>query len=102
MGVERFVGGGNDFRMVREAEVVVGTEIDDRVRFSTVVQGGARFRGGEHLRLVKFDGPFARLMPFRENRRRLQRVLAVPDKEIVQAESSRIGFDRRRGLGDRL
>ena len=38
-------------------------------------------------------------MPAREGRGRLQRVLAVADEEIAQAEFAGIGFDRHTGIG---
>src|ERR1041385_5041473 len=80
------MSGGDYFRMIRQAEVVVGTEVDDRVRFAAVVKDGARFRRPEQLRLVQFDRPLTGLMPFRENRRRMKWIFAVPDEKIAQAE----------------
>ena len=55
--------------MIRQAEVIVGTEIDDGVRFAVIGDGGARIRGGEQLRLVEFDRPCPGLHPFRETGR---------------------------------
>ena len=47
VGVERFVGGGDHVRMIGEAEVVVGTKIDDRVRLASVIQDRARLGRAE-------------------------------------------------------
>ena len=94
MGIERFVRGRDDFRMVGEAKIIIRAEINDRVRLPAVIQHRAHFRRSEHLWFVKFDRPFAGLMPFRENRRRLQRIFAVADEKIAQAESTRISLDR--------
>src|SRR5687768_12299747 len=85
------------FRMVGQAEIIVGTEIDDRMRLAVIVEGSARFRRTEKLRLVQFDGPLPDMVPASEGRGWLQRVLAVADKEIAQAELAGIRFHAQTG-----
>ena len=92
VGAQRLVRGRDHFRMIGEAEIIVGTEIDDRMRLAVVIQRRPRFGRAQHLRLVKFDGPFAHLMPAREGRRRLERILAVADEKVAQAEFARDRF----------
>ena len=60
---ERFMRGRDDLGMIGEAEIIVGTEVDDRVRLAAVVQGRARFGWAEQLRFVELDRPFADLVP---------------------------------------
>ena len=99
VGAERFMRGGDDLGMIGQAEVIVGTKINDRMGFPPVIQRRAGLGGTEQLRLVQFDGPLRGAMPFREDRRRLQRVFAVADEEIAQAKIAGIALERRRSLG---
>src|SRR5687768_6315978 len=94
--------GRHHFRMVRLAEIIVRTEINDRMRFAVIIQGRPRFGRAQHRRLIEFDGPFAHLMPPGEGRRRLERVLTVADEEVAQAEFAWIVLHRHAGIGLRL
>ena len=74
------VRGCDHFRVIGQTQIVVGTEIDDRMRFAVVVKRGPRFGRAEELRLVQLDGPLPDMVPSREGRGRFQRILAVADK----------------------
>ena len=39
---ERLRGCRNDFRVVRQAEIIIGAKVDDRFRFAFVLNRGAR------------------------------------------------------------
>ena len=54
--------------------------------FAVVLNCGARIRRREHFRLVKRGSPQAGTVPLGEGGRRFERVLAVANKEIAQAE----------------
>ena len=71
------MGCGDDFGVIGQAEVIVGTMINDRERFPVVVDGGARFGGREKSWLVQFNGPRANMHPPGEAGRGLERIVAL-------------------------
>jgi hypothetical protein len=56
------------------------------------VKNGPRFGGAEKLRLVQLNGPLSDVVPSGKSRGRLQRIPAVANKEIAQAELAGIRF----------
>src|SRR6186713_2550858 len=72
--------------MIGQAKVIVGAEIDDRLRLAAVGDGGAGFGGGAQLGLVKFDRPRARLHPSGEAGRGLKRIASFAREEVTEAE----------------
>ena len=90
VGFERFVRGRNHFGMIGEAKIIVGTEIDYRLRLALVFDSGARFRGGEQGGLVQFNGPRAKVHPPCEAGRGLKRIAGFASEKITQTEFCRI------------
>src|SRR5437870_12645431 len=90
VGIERVVRRRDDLGMIGEAEIIVGTKIDDGLRFAVVSNAGAGVRTGEQFRLIQFNRPRAGLHPGGETWRSLQRVAAFTREEIAQTEFCRV------------
>src|SRR5882672_4570869 len=69
--LQRSVCCGNDFGMICQAEVIVGTKVDHRARPAVVIDGRARVGTSEQLRFVKFYREPSLSHPMRESGRRL-------------------------------
>ena len=51
--LQSFVRGGDDFGVIGQSEIIVGTKIDDRVRLAVVMDRGPRIGCRQHFRLVQ-------------------------------------------------
>ena len=66
---------GDYIGMICQTEVVIGTKIDDRMRFAVVFDNRARVGCGKHFRLIEFAGPPAIAHPFGKCGGSLKRIL---------------------------
>src|SRR2546430_15871133 len=87
---KRLVGSGDDLGMIGEAEIIVGTEINDRARLAVVTNRCARFGAGEQFRLIEFNRQSAGLHPAGKGWWSLQRIAAFARDEIAQTKFCRI------------
>jgi len=84
------MGNGQHLGMIGKAEIIVGAEINNRPRFSTIVNNGARICGGEELRFVQFNRPRTKTYPVRKARWSLQRIVAFARQKIAQTKFCRV------------
>ena len=83
---EGLVGRGNHFRVIGQAEVIVGAKIDDRLRLAVVLNRSASVGRAEHVGLVKFRGPRYRVpAPFRKAGRWRKWIATLAYDEIAKA-----------------
>jgi len=88
--IQRIVCGCDNFRVIRQAEIIVRTKIDDAVRFATVIYFRARVSAGKEFWLVEFNRPRARPHPGGETWRCFKRVAAFAREKIAQTMFCRI------------
>ena len=75
---ESLLSGGYDLGVIGQAEVIVGTEIDDGVWLALVLECGPGVGAPEHLRLIKLSRSAAGPNPLRKSGGCLKRVVAFP------------------------
>ena len=88
--LQRFLRCGDDFGMICQPEIIVGTKVDHRTRPAVVIDGRARIGTGEQLRFVKFHREFGLSHPMRESGRRLERITRFVCQKITQTEFCRV------------
>src|SRR5205823_13565698 len=84
--LQRFLRCGDDFGMICQAEIIVGTKVDHRTRPAVVIDGRARIGTGEQLRFVKFHRERCLSHPMRESGRRLERITRFMRQKITRSE----------------
>src|SRR5438876_9742394 len=87
---ERLVCGGQHFRVICEAKIIVRAEIDHRSRLAAIIDHGARICSREEFRLIQLNRPRTDAHPICEARWSLQRVVAFARQKITQAELRRV------------
>ena len=86
--------GSKHVGVIRQAQVIVRTEVDHLPWFPGIVDRGPGIRSREKLGLVQFNGPSAELHPVCKARGGLQRVVAFASQEITQTKLCRINVHR--------
>src|SRR5436190_11273206 len=90
MGAESFMRSGQHLWVIRKAEIIIRTEIDDRLRFALVINQSTRIRTGKQLGLVKFNRPRPDAHPVCKARWSLQRITAFTRQKVTQTEFCRV------------
>ena len=82
--------GGQHFRVIGKAQIIVRAEIDHRPRLPCVIDHRARICGCEELRFIQFNRPRAKTNPVCKGRWSLQRVVAFARQKITQIKLCRV------------
>src|SRR5437763_15307135 len=86
MSPERFVRCSDYLGVIGKAEISVGAKINDRLRLTTITNGGTSVSGGQELWLIQLDCPRANSHPISKTWRGLKRIIGLARKEIAKAE----------------
>src|SRR5437763_14407109 len=96
MGPERFVRCSDYLRVIGKAEIIVGAEINDRLRLATITNGGTSVSGGQEFWLIQLDRPRANSHPISKTWRGLKRIIGLACEEIAKAEFCRVWVHTQR------
>src|SRR5436309_15972909 len=90
MSPERFVRCSDYLGVIGKAEIIVGAKINDRLRLTTITNGGTSVSGGQEFWLIQLDRPGANSHPIGTTWRGLKSLIVLDRKEIPQAYFCRI------------
>src|SRR6266513_639423 len=99
MSPERFVRCSDYLGVIGKAEIIVGAKIDDRLRLTTITNGGTSVSGGQKFWLIQLDRPRANPHPVSKTWRGLKRIIGLAREEIAKAEFCRVFTHTQRSLG---
>src|SRR5205807_6851309 len=85
--------------VIGKAEIIVGAKINDRLRLTTITNGGTSVSGGQEFWLIQFGRPRANSHPIGKTWRGLKRIIGLARKEIAKAEFCRVFTHRQRSPG---
>src|SRR5207244_2943629 len=90
MSPERFVRCSDYLGVIGKAEIIVGAEINDRLRLATITNGGTSVSGGQEFWLIQLDRPRANSHPISKTWRGLKRIIGLACEEIAKTEFCRV------------
>src|SRR5216117_3625720 len=90
MSIQSLVCSRDHLWVIGQPQVVVRTEIDDRMWFAVVIEGGPRLGWTKKLRFVQLNEPLPKMVPSSKGRWRFQGIFAVANKKIAQAKPGRM------------
>src|SRR6185312_6495671 len=96
---ERFVRCGDYLGVIGKTEIIVGAKINDRLRLTTITNGGTSVSGGQEFWLIQLDRPRANSHPIGKTWRGLKRIVGLARKEIAKAEFCRVFTHTQRSQG---
>jgi hypothetical protein len=99
MSPERFVCCSDYLGVIGKAEIIVGAKINDRLRLTTITNGGTSVSGGQEFWLIQLDRPRANSHPIGKTWRGLKRIIGLAREEIAKAEFCRVFTHTQRSLG---
>src|SRR5437660_9792637 len=99
MSPERLVRCSDYLGVIGKTERIVGAKINDRLRLTTITNGGTSVRGSQEFWLIELDRPCANSHPIGKTWRGLKRIIGLARKEIAKAEFCRVFTHRQRSLG---
>src|SRR6478736_949263 len=99
MSPERFVRCCDYLGVIGKTEIIVGAKINDRLRLTTITNGGTRVSAGQEFWLIQLDRPRANSHPISKTWRGLKRSIGLAREEIAKAEFCRVFTHTQRSLG---
>src|SRR5438105_7656507 len=99
MSPERFVRCSDYLGVIGKAEIIVGAKINDRLRLTTITNGGTSVSAGQEFWLIQFDRPRANSHPISKTWRGLKRIIGLAREEVAKAEFCRVLTHTQRSLG---
>src|SRR5438309_6820158 len=90
MSPERFVRCSDYLGVIGKTEIIVGAKINDRLRLTTITNGGASVGGSQEFWLIQLDRPRANSHPVGKTWRGLKRIIGLAREEIAKAEFGRV------------
>src|SRR5213595_279928 len=99
MSPERFVRCSDYFGVIGKAEIIVGAKINDRLRLTTITNGGTSVSAGKEFWLIQLDRPRANSHPISKTWRSLKRIIGLAREEIAKAEFCRVFTHTQGSLG---
>src|SRR6266513_6136483 len=99
MSPERFVRCSDYLGVICKAEIIVGAKINDRLRLTTITNGGTSVSGVQEFCLIQLDCPRANSHPISKTWRGLKRIIGLAREEIAKAEFCRVFTHTQRSLG---
>jgi hypothetical protein len=85
--------------MIGKTEIIVGTKINDRLRLTTITNGGTSVSAGQEFWLIQLDRPRAHSHPIGKTWRGLKRIIGLACEEIAKAEFCRVFTHTQGSLG---
>src|SRR5438874_8573160 len=99
MSPDRFVRCRDYAGVIGKAEIIVGAKLNDRLRLTTITNGGTSVSGGQEFWLIQLDRPRANWHPISKTRLGLKRIISLARKEIAKAEFCRVFTHTQSSLG---
>src|SRR6476646_5651638 len=99
MSPERFVRCSDYLGVIGKTEIIVGAQINDRLRLNTITNGGTSVSGSQEFWLIQLDRPRANSHPIGKTWRGLKRIIGLARKEIAKAEFCRVFTHTQRSQG---
>src|SRR5438045_9050816 len=99
MSPERFLRCSDYLVVSGKTEIIVGAKINDRLRLTTITNGGTSVSGSQEFWLIQLDRPGANSHPIGKTWRGLKRIIGLARKEIAQAEFCRVFTHTQSSLG---
>src|SRR2546421_7391603 len=99
MSPERFVRCSDYLGVIGKTEIIVGAKINDRLRLTTITNGGTSVGGGQEFWLIQLDRPRANSHPISKTWRGLKGIIGLARKEIAKAEFCRVFTHTQGGWG---
>ena len=81
---------GDDFTMICQPEIIVGTKVDHRARPTVVIDSCAHVGTGKQLWFIEFHRELGLSHPMRESGRRLEWITRLLCQEITQTQFCRV------------
>src|SRR5258708_19714375 len=88
MTPERFVRCSDYLGVIGKAEIIVGAKINDRLRLTTITNGGTSVSAGQEFWLIQLDRPRANSHPISKTWRGLKRIIGFAPEEIAKSQIS--------------
>src|SRR2546430_14764639 len=99
MSPERFVRCSDYLGVIGKAEIIVGGKINDRLRLTTITNGGRSVSGGQEFWLIQLDRPRANSHPISKTWRGLKRLISRFREGIGKVELLRVFTHTQSSLG---
>src|SRR5437016_2474803 len=98
MSPELFVRCSDYLGVIGKAEIIVGAKVNDRLRLTTITNGGTSVSGGQEFWLIQLDRPRANSHPISKTWRGLKWIIGLAREEIAKAEFCRVFTHTPRSL----